>query len=137
MDKLEKALREDAAKIDVTVSPELDDRIRASLDSVSPEKPASRRRRTVSLWWASSLTGFAAAFGAIVWINLGVGVPGGAPVEGGVANVNGAAAPAPMLPELDARAAMLADPLEQELRDLEADLRKAGQAVRADLGIDM
>jgi hypothetical protein len=137
MDKLEKTLRDDAAKISVSISPELDNRIRASLEGVSPAKPAGRPRRSVSMWWASSLTGVAAAIGVIVWINWNADLPGGAAEEIGVANVNGTVATPPILPELDARAAMLADPLEQELEDLEADLRKAGRAVRADIGFDM
>ena len=71
MDKLKEALREDAAAIDATVSAELDDRIRASLEGVQPERPnAPRPRRGLSMWWASSLTGVAAAAAVIAVINL-------------------------------------------------------------------
>ena len=63
MDKLALQLREDAAKIDVGISDELDDRIRASLESVTPEKPKPKdgRKPGFSLWWMSSLTGVAVA----------------------------------------------------------------------------
>ncbi len=62
MDKLAKQLREDAAKIKVEVSAELDDRIRASLQGVTPEQPPDSLppTRPRSMWWASSLTGIAA-----------------------------------------------------------------------------
>ena len=38
--------------------------------------------------------------------------------------------------DLDVRAAMLADPLAQELEDLQADLKKAEELVRGDVRID-
>ncbi len=137
MDEFEQRLKHDASKIRAEVSPELDDRIRASLEAVRPEPRPMRPRRPISLWWASSLTGVAAAIVIIVLVNVKSIAPGPAPAEDGIAGVNGIAATPPMLPDLTARAAVLAGPLEQELEDLEADLRKARRAVREDLGLDM
>ena len=49
MDKLAERLREDAARIEVTVTPELEARIRASLEGVAeeqcqPQLPSPKRR---------------------------------------------------------------------------------------------
>ena len=138
MDKLQQALNDDAAKIRAEVSPELDQRIQASLTGISPERPARRpARRPLLPWWASSLTGVAAAIGVIVLVNSGVFAPAPPAPDSAVANVNGTLPTSPVVPELTARAAVLAGPLEQELENLEADIRKAGQAVRADIGFDL
>ena len=136
MDKLKEALREDAAAIDATVSVELDHRIRASLEGIQPERPekAPRPRRGISMWWASSLTGIAAAAAVIVAINLSRDeVPEAAPTN----TVAGAQNVPPVMPELTARAAVLAGPLEEELEALESDLRKAEQAVREEMGLGL
>ena len=70
MDRLTKRLREDAARIDAEIPVELDDRIRASLMSVEPRgaKPERRETRSPLFWWASSLTGVAAAI-AVIAVN--------------------------------------------------------------------
>ena len=59
MDKLAKQLREDAERIDATISEELDNRIQASLQGVQPERTGGRATaaRPRWFWWASSLTG--------------------------------------------------------------------------------
>lgn len=126
MDKLAKRLREDAERIDATISPELDDRIRASLQGVRPEttrSPASPRW----FWLASTLTGAAAAVAAIVIINLRA--PDSVPVI--------AETPVPplVLPDIEwhAEAAVLTSPLEQEIEDLQSDLRKAEEVVKEDI----
>lgn len=137
MDNLQKALKDDAAKIHAEVSGELDDRIQASLRGVSPARPRRPARRPLSLWWASSLTGVAAAVAVIVLVNLGVFSSDPSLPDNTTASVNGTFPASPVVPDLTARAAVLAGPLEQELEDLEADLRKAGQAVRADIGFDL
>ncbi|MEO1203826.1 MAG: hypothetical protein AAFX10_14040 [Pseudomonadota bacterium] len=137
MDKLEQTLKDDAAKIRAEVSPELDYRIRASLEGVRPEAGRPRSRRPVSMWWASSLTGAAAAIVIIVLVITLETPPGSGTDEVPVAEVNGIAATPPLLPELSTRAAVLAGPLEQELENLESDLRKARDVVRKDLGLDM
>ncbi len=130
MDKLAKRLRDDAASIDAKISAELDHRIQASLQGIEPERtrPASRPARRYSRWWASSLTGIAAAIAVIAIINLER--PGPEPI------VSNPVQPL-VLPiiNLKVEAAMLTSPLQQELEDLQSDLRKAEQAVREDIEI--
>ncbi len=129
MDKLAKQLRDDADRIDVGISDELDARIRASLNSISPETRSEKRRqgRPAAFWWWSSLTGAATALAVIAILNFQG--PGPAPpVPQTVA--------APLkLPDIDwrAREAVLTSPLEQEMEDLQADLKKAEEAVKQDI----
>ena len=63
MDKLAKQLRDDAGNIECRVSDELDRRILASLEATQPDVQAAQPRiaRSPRFWWASSLTGVAAA----------------------------------------------------------------------------
>jgi len=131
MDKLAKQLREDAANIDAEISAELDSRIRASLQNVKPESSRPPAARPPWFWWASSLTGVAAALGVIAIINLDQ--PGPSPqlqVQEPVAHI--------VVPEfdLDVEAAMLTSPLAEELARLQADLKRAEEAVRNDVRID-
>jgi len=132
MDNLAKQLREDAANIDAEISVELDSRILASLHNVTPEsaKPRPRVVRSPSFWWASSLTGVAAALGVIAIINLDRPGPPPLQVQEPVAHF--------VVPELDleVEAAMLTSPLAEELARLQADLRRAEAAVRDDVRID-
>ncbi len=133
MDKLAERLRKDAADIHVDVSPELDNRIRASLTGITPEAPRDERPRHSPLfWWASSLTGLAAAVAVIVIINTGGGpaAPASMPVAATQPDIA-----VPELPALPLRAeqAMSISPLEQELSDIQSDLEKAGKAVREDV----
>ena len=129
MDKLAKQLREDAADINVEVSAELDDRIRASLQGITPgrsrEKDAPQRRR--STWWASSLTGIVAATIVIVLLNLNQPEP----------SVPVANSPTERIfnPRLNLNTVASTEPLRQELEDLEADLKKAEKALRKEIGI--
>jgi hypothetical protein len=70
MDEFEKRLKRDAEGIDVDISPQLASRIEASLRSV--ERIESLREKgsaTSNLWWASSLTGLAAAAAVIALLN--------------------------------------------------------------------
>lgn len=128
MDKLAKRLREDAAAIDAPVSPELDYRIRASLEGVVQERPVEPTRSLV-FWWASSLTGLAAALLVVVLFNVGGGSEEPVPV------VNSTPPPDRSLPRLPLRteAAMITSPLQKELDDLAADLRKARDEVASDV----
>jgi hypothetical protein len=132
MDKLAKQLREDAASIDAEISAELDHRIRASLQNITPEsaKPRPRAARSPSFWWASSLTGVAAALGVIAIINLDQQAPPQVQVQEPVAQF--------VVPEFDleVEAAMLTSPLAEELARLQADLERAGEVVREDVRID-
>lgn len=129
MDKLAKRLRDDAARIECAVSEELDDRIRASLENIRPQPPAEPQRapRPFTFWWASSLTGVAAAIVLIAIVNLQEPVP--VP-----ANTEPVAQPL-VIPSIrwQAETAVLVSPLEQEFEDLQSDLKKAEDAVRQDI----
>ncbi len=130
MDKLAQRLRDDAARIDVTVSDELDQRIEASLRAVTPETDAGRARvaRPPLFWWASTITGVAAAAGVIAVLNWQ------APDQPVAATPVPIAELAP-LPDLNAEAVMLTAPLQRELEHLQSDLRKAEERVRRDIGL--
>ena len=133
MDKLERRLKEDAGFIKADLAPELQERIRASLESTQPAKQTPRTTKTpgTSLWWASSLTGLAAAALLIVVINW----------NGGVEPVAEVSDPAP--PEitwsiqsgfsLHAETVEWTAPLEEELKNLQSDLEKARESVERDL----
>ena len=60
------------------ISEQLDDRIRASLENIEPRKARQpeRKPRPPSFWWASSLTGVAAAIALIAIVNLQSPTPG-------------------------------------------------------------
>ena len=129
MDKLAKRLRDDAERIDVTISEELDGRILASLEGVRPERavapaPVSGPRW---FWWASSLTGVAAALVLIAVVNLRAPEPVPAVAEAPVKPM--------VLPAIEWRTqpAVLTSPLEQEIEDLQSDLKKAEEAVKEDI----
>jgi hypothetical protein len=129
MDKLAKQLREDAHSIECPVSEELDDRIRASLEGMQPEAGSRSRResRPFSFWWASSLTGVAAAIAVITVINLQAPGPG--------PNLNESNSQPLVIPTVQwhTETAVLTGPLEQEFEDLQADLKKAEEAVKQDI----
>ena len=131
MDKLDVQLKRDAERIDVQVSDELDHRIAASLQGVTPEPPRNKvteRARPAGFWWASSLTGIAAAALVIVIINLQQpDVRPTVPSDEFVAAV-------PVI-DFKAETAALAGPLQQELEDLQSDLKKAEKKVREDIGL--
>jgi hypothetical protein len=133
MDRLAERLREDAARIDAEISAELDDRIRASLTSIEPQqaKPPRREGRTPLFWWASSLTGIAASILVIAIVNLDRNTP---PDEIMAAETP----PEFVVPQFDleVEAAMLTDPLAQELEALREDLRKVEETVREDVRFD-
>jgi hypothetical protein len=130
MDKLAQRLRDDADKIETRVSPELDERIRASLQGISPQpaRPSAPPARPISMWWASSITGVAAAIAMIVIFNSQqpepelITEPSKAP---------------PAMPFLDwnAQTAILTSPLRKEYEDLQADLKKAEKALKDDIGL--
>jgi len=127
MDNLAKKLRDDARKIECAISEELDDRIRASLQGVTPEPLAKSKPKSFSFWLATSLTGFAAAAAFIAVVNQ-------RPPEPGVTQPapTPAAFVLPMI-ELKAKTAVLTAPLEQEIEDLQSDIKKAEEAVKQDI----
>jgi hypothetical protein len=128
MDKLAKRLREDAATIDAEISAQLDSRIQASLAAIEPEtvrRQRKPRRRPVSFWLASSLTGVAATLAVIAVLNV-VDVDEPAAVSRTVADNT---MPPIEIPVLDLDVA-------RELEDLQADLKKAEEVMRGDVRID-
>jgi hypothetical protein len=138
MDEFEKRLKQDAARIRAKVSPQLEERIAASLHSAGRDIPLTRRRSGASkLWWASSLTGLAAALIVIVVVNLNP-----TPVEAPLS----AAAVAETVPDyryyvedlrgqlpLRVHSVELTAGLEEELARLQADLEKARATVAKDM----
>ena len=131
MDKLAQQLRDDAARIEAGISDELDRRIDASLHAATPA-PAPRaptaRARPPLFWWASTITGAAAALAVIALVNW--------PTSGDVPPPPPAyvsALPPPI--DLNAEAAMLTTPLRQELENLQSDLKKAEEKVKREIGL--
>ena len=136
MDKLERRLRDDAAKLDAEISPQLDSRIQASLAAIEPgaTRQPKPKRRVASFWLASSLTGVAAALAVIAVLNLvATNEPEVMPRTVAENTVQPIEIPAL---DLDVKAATLAGPLAQELEDLQADLKKAEEVMRGDVRID-
>jgi hypothetical protein len=127
MENFEKRLKRDAAEIRAEVSPGLDERIRASLESAIPVRPdTGRRSRPGWFWLASSLTGAAAALVLITATNLREEPAAPAPTAE-IADVSGI-----NMPALDVRPAVLGS-LETELENLKGDLKKAEEVVREDI----
>ena len=127
MENFEDRLKRDAAGIRAEVSPELDDRIRASLESTVPARSnTGQRARPAWFWLASSLTGVAAALVLITVVNVGEEPEAPLPVVE-IADVS-----AVSMPVLDVRPAMLGS-LETEFENLKGDLRKAEAVVRDDI----
>ena len=122
MDKLARQLRDDAERINVSVSDELDQRIQASLRAVTPAT-----ERPPLFWLASTLTGAAAALAIIAVVNVQETEQPAVP----------AATVADLQPsiELNMEAAMLTAPLQQELEALQSDLKKAEEKVKRDIGL--
>jgi len=129
MDNLAKQLREDARRIECTISDELDDRIRASLHGISPEQSAPPRAepKSFSFWFASSMTGVVAAGAIIAMVNLQRPEPVPVAVETVPAVFN--------LPTIEwkAETAVLTNSLEQEIENLQSDLKKAEESVKEDI----
>ena len=136
MDEFEKRLKRDADAIQVEASPKLRARIDASLHSTSQVRPAGRKTEPAptNMWWASSLTGLAAAIMVIVLINWNRADLVPVPAET-IANTTVPADPDPLMapPMLDIRTADFTSPLEDELVKLQSDIEKARQSVKKDL----
>lgn len=130
MDKLANQLRRDAEQINVSISDELEHRIEASLRAATPvvERPQSPPARPPLFWWASSVTGFAAALAVIAIVNWQVGEEEATPATVPVAQLEPPIA-------LKLESAMVTAPLEEELENLQSDLEKAKEKVRRDIGL--
>lgn len=131
MDELANKLRHDADKIEAKVSNELDRRIAASLRGVTSQAEAvsvPKSRRPALFWWASSLTGIAAAAAVIVVINSEQ------PEKASTPTPTQLMATVPLI-DWKAESAMLTGQLQQELDDLQSDIKKAEQKVKEDIGL--
>jgi hypothetical protein len=130
MDKLSQRLHDDAERIEVTVSAELEQRISASLHAIAQEPAALsvRPKRPISMWWASSITGVAAAVAMIAIISTQDPAP--------QSRTEPAYSPL-VLPNVDwnAKSAVLVGPLQQEYENLQADLKKAEKVLKEDIGL--
>ncbi|MCP5092100.1 MAG: hypothetical protein GY949_14370 [Gammaproteobacteria bacterium] len=131
MDKLANRLRHDADEIEAAVSDELDRRIVASLRSITPQAEtvsAPESRRPALFWWASGLTGIAAAAAVIVVINSQQ------PEKVGTPTPTKLMATVPVI-DWKAESAMLTGQLQQEMDNLQSDIKKAEQKVKEDIGL--
>lgn len=130
MDDIGKRLKRDAGEIKAELTPELTARIRASIAAQAP--PAARARSTITYrsWLAASLSGAAAAVLAIALLPRDAErlpeSPAAHTVPEYVASVDRA------LP-LQVEQAEFTAPLEQELKNLQADLEKARRSVAEDI----
>jgi len=134
MDKLAKQLKDDAAQIDVRITDEFDRRMAASLAGITPEESDAPRfrQRPATFWWASSLTGAAAALVLIAVINSHSQVEEAEIVLPTTSPVSVATIP---IIDWRAESAMLTRPLQRELEDLQADLKKAEEKVKKEIGL--
>ncbi len=137
MDNLAKQLRKDADAIKADISPQLDTRIRASLEAVVQDRPEAATpsraepARSPFFWWASSLTGVAAAVVLIVVVNTNT-------VDAPDTTLASSTEPTLQLPELPrlplkVEAAMTTSLREQELENFQSDLQRAAKAVEEDV----
>ena len=126
MDSLERRLKEDAGRIEVRISPELDERLRASLEAAEPVRRPAPAPRQRWFWWASSLTGAVGALLVIALVNFGSAPEAPSTVASPSSQ--------PLLrPALDVRPAVMLGPLESELDNLKRDLARAEAALREDV----
>lgn len=138
MDEFEKRLKRDADAIRAEVSPELRARIDASLHGIEPLRESKRSASPVKLWWASSLTGLAAAviiIGLVNWNRPGTEVVPGETLADATAETALPTEP-PLLigtQMLDIRTADFTNPLEQEMLNLRSDIERARDRVKQDL----
>ena len=136
MDELERQLKQDAGEIEATVSPQLRERIEASLHAAHDSKPVKAvERPSSSLWWMSSLTGLVAALLVIAFFNLNRDDAGQAPGSDNFAETTPTQVERPFAETfpLETRPAVLTSPLEKELNDLQSDLEKVRENVEEDM----
>lgn len=140
MDEFEKRLKDDAAAIRVTASPELERRIEASLRDTRQVMPVGPepRQQVSRLWWASSLTGLATAAAVILLVNWDR--PTAPAMSSQVGDETVATRTVPAYVEqlqqripLDARTAEFEAPLEEEMLRLKSDLEKARRTLAKDI----
>ena len=133
MDEFENRLKRDAEDIQATVSPELRTRIDASLRATEQIRPVPESRTPdVNLWWASSMTGLAAAVIVIVLINWNRPATELVPAET-IASVPEVSSELPALYRPQIKTAEFTNPLEEELVKLQADIERARLSVKEDI----
>ncbi|HKJ19039.1 MAG TPA: hypothetical protein VJ993_00130 [Woeseiaceae bacterium] len=94
---------------------------------MAEQRPVTPARPPM-FWWASTITGIAAAVAVIAIMNWQAPQQPAADVPLNIIAV---------VPEIDlkAEAAVLTNPLQEELDNLESDLKKAEEKVRRDIGL--
>ena len=132
MDDFEDKLKRDAVKIPAEITPELEARIRASVEAQAPPRDRPKPVIPPRTWLAAGLTGAAAAVLVMALLPSG---PQPQPVV--------EAPPVRTVPEhvtaferalpLEVEQAKLTAPLEQELENLRADLEQARRSVAEDM----
>ncbi len=136
MDEFENRLKRDADEIRAEVSPGFKQRIDASLQATKRIQPVpDSATPSINLWWASSLTGLAAAVIVIVLINWNRPTTELVPLE----PLADRTVPA-TFDELQGfnpprliKTAEFTTPLEEELARLQADIERARANVRKDI----
>ena len=98
--------------------------------AVTPEvePPVRQPARPPLFWWASTITGVAAALAVIALVNMQ------APDETQVAPP-AAIVSVPQMIDINAESVMLTAPLQQELENLQSDLKRAEEKVKRDIGL--
>ena len=136
MDEFENRLKQDADEIQAEVSPELRHRIDATLRATKRIQPVPESANPgINLWWASSLTGLAAAVIVIVLINWNRPTTEMAPADA----VADRTVPATfeelqsLNPPRLIKTAEFETPLEEELARLQADIERARATVSKDI----
>jgi hypothetical protein len=136
MDEFENRLKRDADAIQADISPELKGRIDASLQAAKRIQPVPESGAPgINLWWASSVTGLAAAVIVIVLINWNRPVIELVPVE----PVARRTVPTAfdelqgLSPPRLIKTADFATPLEEELARLQTDIERARANVKKDI----
>ncbi len=133
MDEFERKLKQDADDIDATISPALQRRLDATVHALEPKSPQARKpKHSLGWWWLSSLTGVAAALLLIVYLNRGDVAPEAVAPVVVEATPDISVIPLVEMP-LDIRSAEFAEPLAEELENLQSDFEKA----REKLGFDL
>lgn len=133
MTKLERRLKEDAARIEAEVTPALESRLATAVRGARRlPRPGRAGELSFPLWLAGSLTGVAGAILVVVLMN-----------RTQTAGEQPDAAVARAVPEyvhrfeqtvpLYAETADLTGPLEEELRNLRSDIERARENVERDL----
>jgi len=136
MDEFENRLKRDAEDIRAEISPQLKERIDASLRATDRIQPVPESgTSSANLWWASSLTGLAAAIMVIVLINWNRPAAELAPLEPVARHtVPVQVEDLQMLyPPRLVKTAEFTSPLEEELTRLQADIERARETVKKDI----